>query len=81
MCVYVSVSVCEYVCECVCVCVCVCVTLHVQICKMQKILGKMYTVSAREISTFLCVEMAMSLKILGIESEREILAFLDIDYE
>ena len=42
---------------------------------------KVHIVSAGEISTFLCVEMAMSMKILGIDSEREILTFLYIDID
>ena len=64
----------------VCVCICVSVTLPLQICKMQKnTRDNVHIVSAREISTFLCVEMAMCLKILNIDSEREIFTFLDID--
>ena len=38
---------------------------------------KVHIVSAREISTFLCVEKAMCLKILDIASEREFLTFSD----
>ena len=45
-------------------------TLPLQFCKMQK--NKAHIVSAREISTFLCVEMTMCQKILDIVSAREI---------
>ena len=52
------------------------VTLPLQICKMQKnTREKVHIVSAREISTFLCVEMDICLKILAIDSEREISTF------
>ena len=42
---------------------------------------KVHIVLAREIYTFLFVEMAISLKILDIDSEQEISTFLDIDSE
>ena len=61
-------------------CVCLCVTLPLQICKMQKnAREKIHIVSAREISTFLCVEMTICLKFWDIVSAREIFAFSDID--
>ena len=54
-------------------CVRLSVTHLLQICKMQKnTREKVHIVSAREISTYLCVEMTMSLKILDIVSARKI---------
>ena len=58
----------------VCLSVCLSVTLPLQICKMQKnTREKVHIVLARDILTFLCVEMC--LKILDIDSERDISTF------
>ena len=65
----------RWVCPSVCVSVC---HTFLQIFNTRE---KVHIVSARDISTFLCVEMALSLKILEIFSEREILTFLHIDSE
>ena len=64
-------SVCMYVCLYVCLYVCPYVTFPLQICKMQKNLReKVLIVSARDISTFWCVEMTMCLKFWDIFRHR-----------
>merc|ERR1711873_194852 len=64
--------------DCLSVCVCVCMSHFFTNFFLSE---KVHIVSARDISTFLCVEMTMCLKFWDIVSARVIFTFSDIDSE